>query len=478
MQPFKHQIDGVYFAMLKNGNAFFKWDMGIGKTRGALMLYERLRTINTGLKLLVVCPKKLIENAWAEDIKTFTPYKYVNLCEKKVVNDADIYLIGYEALISDKSNTFLVELLNSGDFMAVLDESSRLKNHKSKTAKKLLAMREAFKYRLAMSATPAPNNHAEWWAQVSFVNPEIFPKTYYAFESQYFCFARGKYFKRGAFFTRTERQEMLSSGWEMVLDPDKKSSFFKKLSQAVHYVNKRDCLDLPPTQDVVRRFELSEAEREAHESLKRNLVLNKDQYTVTTELAIKNVMKLRQITSGFVIDDLGQTRQFDGLSKKQELLEVLEEIGNKQVIIWVNFKHEVELLKDLPSHGVVAGGSDESAIADFKNGKLQYLLINPRSGAHGLTFINCHYQIFFSLTYSYELYDQSRGRTDRAGQTESTVYIHLVAENTIDEDVLDVVKGKKGIAEIVNSYLRGGRKQGRASDAGAPLPACVGAQAH
>ena len=72
MQPFKHQVDAVYFAMLRNGNVFLKHSMGIGKTRAALMIFQKLREIHPDLKLIVLCPKKLIKNTWAEDIKKFT----------------------------------------------------------------------------------------------------------------------------------------------------------------------------------------------------------------------------------------------------------------------------------------------------------------------------------------------------------------------------------------------------------------------
>lgn len=478
MKPFKHQIDAVYFAMLRNGNAFLKHDMGIGKTRSELMLFQRLREIHPDLKLFVLCPKKLIKDAWIEDIQKFTSYKFDNLADTRSTDVIDIGLMNYETFRIEKNNAYLAKLLDGKKWMCVLDESSILKDHKSKTAKKLLKIASVFKYRGAMSATPAPNKESEWWAQIKFVNPDIFPGNFYAFESKYMCFVRGESMQTGSFFAKKDRQKLLSSGWKQILNPDKKAEFYKKLSQVVHYANKKECLDLPHTIDVVRRFDLSHEEKSAYTAMEKDLVLFLNEYAVTAELAIKKVMKLRQITSGFILGDQQQIHQFKDTSKKEMLIEVLDEIGNKQVIIWVNFRHEVEMLKDLPNHVVVGGGVDsDKAIEDFKAGRVQYLLINTQSGAHGLTFINCHYQIFYSLNYSFELYSQARGRTDRAGQTESTTYIHLIANNSIDEDVLNVVQRKSNLEAIVNKYLRSGRQQSHTPDAQPLLPELVGAQA-
>ena len=95
-------------------------------------------------------------------------------------------------------------------------------------------------------------------------------------------------------------------------------------------------------------------------------------------------------------------------------------------------------------------------IAGFKDGTYQYLIANPQSAAHGLTFVNCSYAVYFSLTYSYELAKQSQDRIHRIGQDSKCTYYYLIARDTIDEVVYKAVQEKKNLSESVLFYLKNG----------------------
>jgi SNF2 family DNA or RNA helicase len=135
---------------------------------------------------------------------------------------------------------------------------------------------------------------------------------------------------------------------------------------------------------------------------------------------------------------------------------LLEEIGDEQVIIWANFKQEIStLLTTLPgSQAIWSQTRDrDKVVKDFQQGRTQYLIANPASAAHGLTFTNCSYAIYFSLNYSYEYQKQSEDRIHRIGQTKPVTYYYLLAQNTIDTVIYKTLRRKGDLSRQVLDYL-------------------------
>ena len=167
-------------------------------------------------------------------------------------------------------------------------------------------------------------------------------------------------------------------------------------------------------------------------------------------------MKLREITSGFAFDDKGIAHPLKSSPKIEELTNVLEELGLKQVIIWCQFKWEIETIsKRLAELGkthctLYSETKDKTdSISGFQSGTYQHLIAHPRSAAHGLTFVNSSDQVFFSLDYSWEAHEQARARIHRAGQTQKCTYIYLIAKNTLDEQIYDILTRKGTTQELL-----------------------------
>jgi SNF2 family DNA or RNA helicase len=231
------------------------------------------------------------------------------------------------------------------------------------------------------------------------------------------------------------------------------------LAKVTHVVRKEDALDLPKQTHEVRRVTLGPAECKAYNALKEDLVLRFSDETILATHALVEIMKLRQITSGFVYGETG-THQV-GKSKLNELKDLLEEIGDKQVIIWCNFKEEMnavyETLKDsrgLPMASVLTGDNRQEVIDAFKSGWSKYLIANPQSAGHGLTFVNCSYAIYFGLNYSYELLKQSQDRIHRIGQKVPCTYYYLLADRSIDEVIYKSLLHKSEMSTEVLNYLK------------------------
>ncbi len=163
-------------------------------------------------------------------------------------------------------------------------------------------------------------------------------------------------------------------------------------------------------------------------------------------------MKLREVTSGFVYSKDSGVITFES-NKQKALEETLEEIGNKQVIIWCQFQHEIETLAEqFGGIGLTSKTKNrDDVIRDFRDGKIQYLFTHPQLLGKGLTFVNCTYNVYYSLSFSYEEFKQSQDRIHRIGQTNKCTYIILQAKDTIDEKIYGCLKRKKSaVDELYN----------------------------
>lgn len=424
-------------------------EVGCGKTLTALTIFQELRSQsldNAYLKMLVICPISLINAAWGEDIKKFTTLRYCNLKEYDnalEVPDCDIYIINYESYSLERYQVMINQL---GIDMVVLDESSKIRNPKAKITKTLLHNKSNFRYRIVMSGTPAPNSPEEYWAQMKFCS-EVLPDSFYRFRNLYMKLDRGGY--SPGYVHPMKLGEYFRKGFKYVLKD--KEAFLREINPYCFWAKKKDCLDLPETMDVIREVKLSDSQMKVYREMKRHMVAEIGKELITANVALTKLMRLRQITSGFAINIQGEPTETTDNSKLNELLEVLDELGDKQVIIWVQFHKEIEMIsKHLKNFVTLYSLTDDrdKSISDFKEGRAQYLIAHPKSGGHGLTFTNCDTMIFFSIDYSFEGVEQARGRIHRPGQTNKCTYIYLLAKDTIDGDIKDALDKKESLQAL------------------------------
>lgn len=474
---YQHQKEAVELALKNNGRLALFHDPGCGKTRTSLEIFTILRQTHPDLKMLVVCPLSLINAAWGCDTAKFTAFKYKPLADLKPgeLAKTDIVSINFESLIVEKRLKAVEAMLAQGKWIMVVDESSRMKNHKSQTSKALMRLRDNADFRLIASGTPAPNSEVEFYAQIKFIDPTLLPDSFYAFRNTYFHLGRGNQVMhtQGRVMTRALMSQVFQQGWKYQITAENRESLLRQISPVCHWVKKEDALDLPEKIDEIRLVKLNPNERRAYNDMKNHLVAEiktgrqvsgqQETQFVTAEVALAKLMKLRQMTSGFAYDENHVALRPGRSSKMRELEDVLEELGNRQVIIWVQFHEEVEAISDLIKKAgktfttLYAGTPDkDTAIKDFQEGRAQYLIAHPRSAAHGLTFVNCSVAVFFSLDYSYEAHAQGRDRIHRIGQKNACLYIYLVAENTIDRMCLDVINRKKSLQDVYYELMKEG----------------------
>lgn len=408
-------------------------DTGTGKTIMGLEIAKHYS------KTLVLCPLSVIETAWIDDCNAFYPKLSIVNCWRnnkeeriKALNiNADIFVMNYESFKILKNI-----IINMNFECMIIDESQVMKNMTSQITNELLQMIDIIPHRFVLSGTPTPNHNSEIFPQIKFVEPEVFGNNFYGFQARYFT------------------QDMANPHrWYQT--EENKEAYFNRLREKSVFLKKEDCVDLPPKVFEVKRFELAKEQKNYYDNMIRDIQDNINEWS-KFEFTAK-LMKLREIVSGFVINKDNTVTDFD--TNKDTLLESsFEEIGDKPVIIWCQFQHEINRLAE-KYNGVALTSKTkdrDNIIRLFKEGKIKRLFTHPKLLGKGLTFVNCTYNIYYSLSFSYEEYRQSQDRIHRIGQNNKCTYIILQGKNTIDEKIYSCLK-RKGNA-VDELYLEMGLK--------------------
>lgn len=434
LSPFlyKYQKDVINKALNNEGYGLFL-DTGCGKTICGLEIAKHLG------KTLILCPLSVIETAWVEDCNNFYPELKIINCwgsskseRIKLLNsEADIYVMNYESF------KILKHIISNMNFKCmIVDESSVMKNMKSQITTDIMSMIDIIPRRFVLSGTPNPNSNLELFPQIKFVQPELFGISYLGWQATYFT------------------QDLTNPHYWYQTD-ENKEKLFARLSDGSVFLKKEDCVDLPPKVFEVKRFELGKEQKQYYDDMIRDIQDNINEWS-KFEFTAK-LMKLREIVSGFVINKDGSITDFD--TNKDKLLEsAFEEIGDKPVIIWCQFQHEVDKLAE-KYNGVALTSKTKDRdliIRQFKNGEIKKLFTHPKLLGKGLTFVNCTYNIYYSLSFSYEEFRQSQDRIHRIGQDNKCTYIILQGKNTIDEKIYNCLR-RKGNA-VDELYMEMGLK--------------------
>ena len=446
---YPHQFEAIRRGEAAGSLAIFH-EPGLGKTRTTLEIFRQLRQEIPLLKLLIVCPLSIIDAAWGADIQTFTTLRWCLL--KRYDRTASVFLINYELLIRSTGVRLLqVSGVLLHPLMLVIDESSRLRDPRSLTTKMILTLAERCQYRFVLSGTPTPNGLHEIHAQIRVVDPDCLPRSFYTFRRTYFYLGRGSKMLSDAPPNRAAMQELFRQGWEWKITDEKRDQLLARIAPICSWVRKSDALQLPERITTIRHVTLSPQEQRAYDQMKQQLVVEFERETVTAEIALTKLMKLRQLASGFLY---GETiRHHTGTSRLTVLLETLEELGPQPVIIWCQFHEEIEqVIAALGEKAVTlyAKTVDRNESLRRFGTEAQYLIAHPRSAGHGLTLTQASTCVWYSLDWSLEAYSQANDRIHRIGQTRSCLYVHLIAPRLIDEDLWAVLQQKRTLPEAID----------------------------
>lgn len=426
--PHDYQKVAIDFALQNQSSGLFL-DMGLGKTVITLTVIEELKNnYLEDLKVLVIAPKRVAEDTWTTEYEKWDHLK--NLKVVKVIGnskqrkaalekEADIYIITRDNI------AWLVDFLGKDwDFNTVIiDELSSFKNHQSKRFKALRKVRPFINRIIGLTGTPAPNGYEDLWSQIYLLDRgERLGKTI----SEY----RRKYFN--TLYRHGYNEYELKEGAKEQID-----GILKDLCISM---KAKDYLKLKEPLYINRIAKLDEKEYKLYKDMERDAVLELEDENITALSAAAVSNKLLQLANGAIYTNEKEIIHIH--DKKLEVLEeLIEEAKGEPVLVFYNFKHDKErILERFKDTRVLDTDQD---IKDWNNKKIKVLLAHPASAGHGLNLQEGgSIIIWFGLTWSLELYQQANARLNRQGQKETVRIYHIIAEKTIDERVLEVLKGK------------------------------------
>lgn len=406
-------------------------DMGLGKTVTTLTAIRDLRYDTFEVRrVLVVAPLRVARDTWPEEIRKWDHLKDLTcsvvvgtVAERRraLQKEADIYIVNRENLAWLYQNSRL-------DFdMVVLDELSSFKNAKSKRFKAMKAMRPEVKRIVGLTGTPSGNGLMDLWAEFRLLDMgERLGK----YISQY----------RSLYFKPDKRNGMVVFSYKPL--PGAEEVIYHQIADITVSMKANDYLEMPELVSVAKEVTLSEKEKKRYDELKKSLVLELPGGEVTAANAASLTMKLSQMANGAIYtDDKDVVTIHD---RKLDALEDLVESANgKPVLVAYWFKHDKDRIRKRMEARELKEPQD---FTDWNEGKIPVALIHPASAGHGLNLQQGgSILIWFGLTWSLELYQQTNARLWRQGQQSRTVIIqHIVARDTIDERILQVLEHKDG----------------------------------
>lgn len=435
-------------------------DMGLGKTVITLTAVAELEYHRFAVsRALIIAPKKVAEATWQREAEKWDHLRDLRIStvlggEAKRIRalntPADIWVINRENV------PWLVEYYrNAWPFdMVVLDESSSFKNHKAKRFKALTWVRHRIRRLVELTGTPAPNGLLDLWAPMYLLDEgQRLGKRITQFRERYFDPDQ-----RGRDMVYSYRPKEGADSVIRQLIGDICISM-----KAEDYLTLPDCVynDVPVVLDARAAA--------AYKKLETEALLPVAGTTIDAGSAAVLTNKLLQLCNGAVYDDQGEAVEIHRC-KLEAFLEVLDSLRGQPVLVFYNFRHDLERLES-----ALAGtgrrvrrlsGPDEEAA--WNRREIDVLLAHPASCAYGLNLqAGGNHVVWFGLNWSLELYQQANRRLHRQGQTDTVIIHHLVVQGGVDEDVVAALQDKGSVQEALMQALKariarvaGGEKEG------------------
>lgn len=411
-------------------------DMGLGKTSITLSAIADLLFDSFEVhKVLVIAPLRVARDTWSAEIQkwdqlhglTYSVAVGTEAERKAALNrKADIYIINRENvqwLIDQSKLPFDYD-------MVVVDELSSFKNHQSKRFKALMQVRPKLKRVVGLTGTPASNGLMDLWAEFKVID---MGKRLGRFISHY----------RQNYFVPDKMNGQIVYSYRP--RPGAEDAIYRQISDITISMKSTDHIEMPDLVSTEYKVYLSPDEQEVYDGMKKQFVLDLPDGEISAANAAVLSGKLSQMANGAIYDDNGGMVEIH--SQKLDALEdIIESANGKPLLVAYWYQHDLSrIMKRLHERHIPFSKLDSAdSIRRWNNGEIPVALIHPASAGHGLNLQSGgNHIVWYGLTWSLELYSQTIARLWRQGQTEETVIVqHIVAEGTIDEQILRALKAK------------------------------------
>jgi SNF2 family DNA or RNA helicase len=460
-KPYAHQLTALEKSWNKENFAYFM-EMGTGKTKvlidNVAMLYDKGKIDGA----LIIAPKGVVKTWYEQELPTHLADHIENVSvlwqanitkgqqEKldslfEIDSALHILVMNVEALSTEKGVKFASKFINSHKTLMAIDESTTIKTPTARRTKNIIKMGVNAKYKRIMTGSPITKNPLDLYTQCEFLDPWLLDfASYYAFRNRY---------------AEMKTMHLRGRSIQVVAGFQNLGELSDKVKDFSYRVLKEDCLDLPPKNFVKRHITLTADQKRIYEQMKKHAIAMLNKKVTTTVTVLTQLMRLHQITCGYVTADDGTIQEVES-NRLNELMSVLEETEGK-VIIWANYQFSVsDIIKKITKvygpdsyvhyYGLTPQEDRQDFIRKFQNDpKCRFIIGTPQTGGYGITLTQANTVVYYSNGYDLEKRLQSEDRAHRIGQKKNVTYIDIIAEDTIDEKIVEALRSKIDIASQV-----------------------------
>jgi len=390
-------------------------------------------------KVLIIAPLRVASQTWPAELKKWDhlnglSYSVAVGTERDRINAlmkrATLYIINRENvdwLVNKSGIPFDFDML-------VIDELSSFKSYGAKRFKSLLKVRPSVKRIVGLTGTPSSNGLMDLWAEFRVLDLGQ---------------RLGRYIThyRSAYFVPDKRNAEIIFSYKPL--PGAEDRIYSQISDITISMKSADYLKMPECVVNEVPVYLSEKEWSIYSEFRDEMVANLGDEEIDAVNAAVLSGKLLQMANGAVYDDKNKAHLIHD-RKLDALEDLIEGANGKPVLVAYWYKHDLERIqKRFPARQI----KTSKDIEDWNNGDIPIAAIHPASAGHGINLQSGGSTlIWFGLTWSLELYQQTNARLYRQGQNETVVIHHIIAKDTIDEDVMTALTRKeKTQSSLINA---------------------------
>lgn len=460
-EPWEHQKKALSY-LCKRDTAALYTDMGTGKTK---VMIDMIQTRGFK-KVLVVAPNKACE-VWEEQIgihgiesqfcvlrlNLFSVEKVIDLLSKDPKNSKIgmqdktlVYIINYEKVWRNGIDRIFLSK-RFGIDCVICDESHRIKTPRSKCSMYLAKLGKIVSHRYLVTGTPLAEKPTDVFAQYKFLDPSIFGTTLSGFQEEY----------------ENIDTVLTSRIGHRILD--KKNPYknldklHDKMFSCAFFIE--SSVELPEQTDIIRTFKMPDKTEKLYRQILDEKVAELNGLWLESNNILTTVLRLQQITSGYACVQDIYTKEDHivnvDYARREELKLLFEEFPKDEpIVVFAAYKKDLKNIRKACeelgySYSEVSGSVD--TLKDWKQGNTKILGVQYSSGSESIDLTRARYCVYYSLTQRLALYEQSRKRIHRPGQTKPVVYYHLIETMkhgiTIDRKIYESLNNKKDIVDYV-----------------------------
>ncbi len=454
--PFDHQVVALGFlakVLTQSKGAGLWHEMGCGKT----LTLIALRHVLMAPKTLILCPASVV-SVWTKEFAThYRPAVNVvaltgsmvkrtatleRVAAESKLGRPDVVVCNYEAIWRPQLFPALAKWAPN---LIIADEAHRIKTASAQQSIAAQKLGELAWWVVAATGTPVANTPLDYFGLYKFLDETVFGSSMTTFKARYF------------------NEVPMGPTLKVVTGPkvEMLPELTGKAGQIAHSMTKAQALDLPPELDVERTCVLEPAAQKAYNEMRRDCIAFMGRDTaIVAQNALTKILRLSQITGGFVTQDGGAVAAVS-TAKLKLLSDTLDDVlaQTEKVVIFARFTAEIEAIRDLCArkkltHSVIQGSvpipQRGGIVEEFQTETdPRVMILQIRAGGLGITLHRASTTIFYSFGYELDAWDQARSRVHRIGQESHVTHINLICEGTLDAVVLKALREKQSVASLV-----------------------------